>query len=178
MLDVLTSSHTILRPLPWKYETGPSERGDSLTGGSRGGSIDRRGVDSSEPGYFSRPMGVALDSHDNIYVLDSGNRRVQMFSPQLQYTGEFRTDGWGIAIDVDAQGNYIYVLTGSDRSGGETLHIYRPNGGTVEKFDVGSGTADIDVDPSGNIYALNFVFDEVNVFSSKGELLRSFSTIQ
>ena len=151
-------------------------RGDSLTG--HNSYIDRSGVNSDKPGYFSRPMGVDLDSHDNIYVLDSGNRRVQIFNPQFQYTEEFRIDGWGIAIDVDPEGNHIYVLIGSGSTGGGQLHIYRPNGGIVEKFNVGTGTADIDVDPAGNIYALNFVYDEVNIFSSKGEKLGTFSTVR
>jgi tetratricopeptide (TPR) repeat protein len=160
------------------YEVGPHERGDSLSGGSRRTHIDRRGVNSSESGYFSRPMGVALDSYDNIYVLDSGNHRVQIFDPQLRFMDKFRIDGYGMAIDVSPQGNYIYVLIGSGTTGGEKLHIYRPNGSVAEKFDVGSGTADIDVDPEGEIYAINFVYDEVNVFSIKGEKLKSFSTLQ
>jgi len=160
------------------YETGPSERGDSLSGGSRRTGIDRRGVNSSEKGLFSRPMGVALDSDDNIYVLDSGNRRVQIFNPQIQYTGEFRIDGDGIAIAVDAEGKYIHVLTGSSSTGGDKVYIYRPNGTAAGNFDVGSGTADIDIDSAGNIYALSFVLDEVSVFSREGDKLRSFSTVQ
>jgi hypothetical protein len=160
------------------FEVEPHDRGDSLTGGSRRTHIDRSGVHSDQPGYFSRPMGVALDSHDNIYVLDSGNRRVQTFNPQIQFMEEFRIDGWGIAIAVDAEGYYIHVLIGSGSTGGEKLYIYRSNGAVVEKFNVGTGTADIDVDASGNIYALSFVYDEVNIFSRKGERLRSFSTIQ
>ena len=160
------------------FEVDPYDRGDSLTGGSRHTHIDRSGVYSDQPGYFSRPMGIALDSHDNIYVLDSGNRRVQIFNPQTQFMEEFRTDGWGIAIAVDAEGYYIHVLTGSESTGGEKLYIYRPNGGIVEKFDVGPGTADIDVDASGNIYALSFIYDEVSIFSREGERLGSFSTIQ
>jgi hypothetical protein len=160
------------------FEVGPHDRGDSLTGGSRRTHIDREGVHSDQPGYFSRPMGVALDSHDNIYVLDSGNRRVQIFNPQIQFMEEFRIDGWGIAIAVDADGNYIHVLVGSGSTGGEKLYIYRPNGGTVEKFNVGAGTADIDVDAVGNIYALSFVYDEVSIFSRKGERIGSFSTMQ
>lgn len=160
------------------YETGPSERGDSLRGGSRRTGIDRRGVSSSEKGYFSRPMGIALDSYDNIYVLDSGNRRVQIFNPQLQYRNEFRIDGYGISIAVDSEGKYIHVLIGSGSTGGEEVYIYRPNGAVVGKFDTGSGTADIDLDSAGNIYTLSFVYDEVNIFSREGDKLRSFSTIQ
>ncbi len=160
------------------YETEPSERGDSLNGGSRRTGIDRRGLSSTEKGYFSRPMGIALDSHDNIYVLDSGNRRVQIFNPQLQYRDEFRIDGFGISIAVDSEGKYIHVLIGSGSTGGEEVYIYRPNGATAGKFPVGIGTADIDLDSAGNIYALSFVYDEVNIFSSEGDKLRSFSTIQ
>ena len=81
-------------------------------------------------------------------------------------------------MDVDAEGDRIYVLTGSGSTGGGSVHIYGSDGGTVGKFDVGSGTADIDVDSTGKVYALNFVYDEVNVFSDKGERLRSFSTLQ
>ncbi|MFC1713613.1 VWA domain-containing protein [Candidatus Poribacteria bacterium] len=160
------------------YETGPSERGDSLTGGSRRTGVSRRGVNSNEKGYFSRPMSIALDSYDNIYVLDSGNRRVQMFNPQFQYEGEFRIDGMGMDIAVDAEGKYIHVLLGSSSTGGDEIYIYRPDGAVVEKFNAGSGTADIDLDPAGNIYALSFIYDEVNIFSRKGNKLRSFSTIQ
>lgn len=160
------------------YETDPSERGDSLTGGSRRTGIARTGINSKEKGYFSRPMGIALDSYDNIYVLDSGNRRIQIFSPQLQYVGEFRIDGAGIDIAVDAEGKYIHVLLGSGSTGGEEIYIYRPNGATVEKFNAGSGTADIDIDSAGNIYTLSFVYDAVNIFSRNGDKLKSFSTIQ
>ena len=101
-----------------------------------------------------------------------------MFSPQLQYEGEFRIDGTGIDIAVDAEGKYIHVLLGSGSTGGEEIYIYRPDGAVAEKFSIGSGTADIDIDSAGNIYALSFVYDEVNIFSRNGDKLRSFSTVQ
>ena len=89
----------------------------------------------------------------------------------------FPIDGWGISIHVDAEANYIYVLTGSGATGGDQVYIYKPNGNLVEKFHVGSGSADVHVGADGEIYVLNFVYDEVNVFSNKGEKLRSFSTL-
>jgi len=151
-----------------------SERGDNLR---RSKGITRYGVNSDEPGYFAHPMGVSLDARDNIYVLDTGNRRVQIFSPRFEFTDTFPINGWGISIHVDAEANYVYVLTGSGSTGGDRVCIYKSNGNLVEKFHVGSGSADVYVGANGEIYVLNFVNDEVNIFSNKGEKLRSFSTL-
>jgi streptogramin lyase len=33
------------------------------------------------PGYFNKPMGIAVDSKDRVYVVDTANSRVQIFAP-------------------------------------------------------------------------------------------------
>jgi sugar lactone lactonase YvrE len=69
-----------------------------------------------DPGNFSNPTDLAIDNKSgDIYVVDSGNNRVQRFSPEGSYLSEFGQFGiengsfnspWGIAIDSDG---YIYV---------------------------------------------------------------------
>jgi DNA-binding beta-propeller fold protein YncE len=141
--------------------------------------IRREGIRSSKCGFFAGPMDVAVDSDDNIFVLDSGNFRIQVFSSQIRFMREFPIHGSGIAMTFDRTGNYIYVLTGlMKHTGGDEICIYTSNGELAERFAIDAGTSDISVDSSGNIYALNFVDDRVNVFSSQGQKLRSFSTVQ
>ncbi|KPJ72027.1 MAG: hypothetical protein AMS14_08655 [Planctomycetes bacterium DG_20] len=79
------------------------------------GHITTIGKPGSAPGELDRPEGVALDAEGNIYVCESGNHRVQVFSP----AGEFLR-AWGghgeqpgqfnkpYDIDVSADG-YVYV---------------------------------------------------------------------
>ena len=45
---------------------------------------------ASGDGQFARPGGVATDSHDNVYVADTNNQRIQVFKSD----GEFITE-WG-----------------------------------------------------------------------------------
>lgn len=70
-----------------------------------------------EPGYFNNPTDVAIDNRNgDIYVVDSGNNRIQKFDAQGNYlspdigsfgsaNGTFNTP-WSIAID--SQG-FLYV---------------------------------------------------------------------
>ena len=65
---------------------------------------------------FDSPLDMAVDDTGNIYILDSGNHRVQKFSPEGEYVAAFGRKGQGpgefsrpISIDVDAKG-FLYVL--------------------------------------------------------------------
>jgi sugar lactone lactonase YvrE len=64
---------------------------------------------------FNLPSDVALDKDGNIYILDSGNHRIQKFGPDGQYLATIGRKGQGPgefvypeSIDIDESG-FIYV---------------------------------------------------------------------
>lgn len=69
-----------------------------------------------QPGHFSNPTDLAIDNRNgDIYVVDSGNNRVQRFDSEGNYLSEFGSFGtengqfnapWGVAVDKDG---FVYV---------------------------------------------------------------------
>jgi len=82
---------------------------------------------SAVPGYFSNPQGIGVDSAGNLYVADTGNHRVQKFSPSGQFLLSWGGQGSGVGqfirpIDVAVDENgYIYVANG----GGSDFRIQK-----------------------------------------------------
>lgn len=73
------------------------------------------GAKGKGPGQFDTPHGIALDEQGRVYVCDRGNARVQIFSSDGKFLGEW-TSGelgrpWGIAIGPD---HCAYVVDGGD----------------------------------------------------------------
>jgi sugar lactone lactonase YvrE len=64
---------------------------------------------------FHIPADIAIDSQGNIYILDSGNHRIQKFDSDGKYLATFGRKGQGpaeyyfpVSIDIDPKG-YIYI---------------------------------------------------------------------
>ena len=94
---------------------------------------------------FYMPSAVAVDGAGNLYVLDTGNHRVQKFGPDGKYLatygrqgqgpGEFYYPAW---LDVDAQG-FLYV---SDPNN-QRIQVLTPDGKdhkTIKGLEQGAGT--------------------------------------
>lgn len=94
-------------------------------------------ITGSGNGQFSSPAGIAFDAADNMYVVDSGNGRVEKFDGQGNYLSEFGSVGSGPgqfagppgAISIDGSGN-IYV---TDFSGYRVL-VFDGNGNYRRQF--------------------------------------------
>lgn len=121
--------------------------------------------------------GIATDSSNNVYVVDSYNDRVQKFTNSGVFVTKWGSNGSGddnfyffapSDIVIDGSGN-VYI---SD-SGNNRIKKYTQNGVFVSAFgSVGSGQGQfstptgLSVDPSGNIYVADYDNSRIQVFDS------------
>jgi sugar lactone lactonase YvrE len=83
---------------------------------------------------FNSPLDIVLDASGNIYVLDSGNQRIQKFSPHGKHLATIGRKGQGpgeftypASLDVDAQGD-LYVLD----DGQKRIQVFTAGGRPVK----------------------------------------------
>lgn len=142
--------------------------------------IDRWGEKGSEPGMLSGPAGLAFDANDDLYIVDSLNNRVQVFSKAGDFSrgwgkggaaaGEFDRP-WGITIDGEGAvyiadwGNHRVQKFGPD---GEYVMSFGGLGEEAGSLDHPSGVA---VDSDGDVYVTDWGNRRVVVFEPNGEVL-------
>jgi len=95
---------------------------------------------------FFLPLNIVVDGASNLYILDSGNHRIQKFSPEGKYLATFGRKGQGPGefyypswLDIDAEG-YLYV---SDPNN-QRIQILTPEGKefkTIRLVETGAGEA-------------------------------------
>jgi DNA-binding beta-propeller fold protein YncE len=133
------------------------------------------GTRGSAPGELNLARDIALGPNGNLYVVDAGNFRVQIFDPQGNFLRQIGSIGVQIGqfsrpkgIDTDADGN-IYV---SDSAFGN-FQIFNAEGQLLmfignrsEKAEPGKFLlpAGIAVDEDGRIYMVDQVFRKVDIF--------------
>ena len=67
------------------------------------------GTTGSEPGQFSTPHDLAIDSQGRLFVGDRGNSRVQIFQPDGTFVDEWRHFGRPSGIYVNRATDTLYV---------------------------------------------------------------------
>ncbi len=123
--------------------------------------LDSIGHAGTSPGDFNRPEGIAVDSQDRLYVADSCNHRIQVFSPDgrflLAYGRAGKAKGelsYPYDICVDAAGHQFVCEFGNSR-----IQVFDGNDCPLEIIG-GPGTApgqfsdpwSIALDSAGNLY--------------------------
>jgi DNA-binding beta-propeller fold protein YncE len=138
------------------------------------------GVKGAAPGQLDGPSGLAFDHQDNLYVVDSRNDRVQLFTKDGQYV-----DGWGCSgdgdgeldrpwgITVDAHGNVYVADWGNDR-----VQKFSAEGRYLMSFggaQSGAGSLDhpagVAVDSDGDVYVTDWGNNRVQIYEPDGEVL-------
>jgi sugar lactone lactonase YvrE len=122
-------------------------------------------------GRFNEIGGVALDSQENIYIIDQANHRIQKFDAQGEFVRFFGGFGQGpgqfnlpVAIAIDGQ-NHLYV---SDLENWR-LQKLDPQGNVVMIIN-NSRARDIALDAAGNIYTVE-AWTPLRKFDAAGNLL-------
>jgi DNA-binding beta-propeller fold protein YncE len=157
----------------------PEDDADSGGFGSSGGPLGATGgrgggggaappaLDTEGPGspVFASPVhGIIVSNDDIVYVADRSNRRVQMFTPEGKYLGQFfvnragpsRDSVCGFALSPDKNQQFLYVadfgnshLVVFDRKKLDVLYQFGKRGAEPGDFQ---GIHHIAVDSKGNLY--------------------------
>lgn len=145
----------------------------------------KAGLGGSGEGQLNYPLGVAVDSHGDVWVVDLKNNRVEEFSEAGAYVTAFGTKGSGngqlnepngIAIDEGE----VYVTD----QGNHRVEEFSPTGAYLNQFG-SEGTAPgqfrepagIAVNPNNSdIYVADESYNRVEEFSPAGKFLVEFGS--
>jgi len=112
-------------------------------------------IDSEEDNLiFYIPSDIALDCGGNIYILDSGNHRIQKFDPDGKYISTIGNKGQGpgefsfpLSLDIDSKGD-LYV---SD-PGNQRIQILKSEGKDCKSLSmIKNSPGTIRISPSGHL---------------------------
>jgi peptidylglycine monooxygenase len=105
------------------------------------------GAPGAGRGQFTTPHGIWIDARQRVLVADRENNRVQLFSPEGDYYGEWRDLYHPMDIYVDAGGT-VYVTDQIPR-----LSMYSPEGRLLARGrPVNVGAHGVWGDSRGNLY--------------------------
>ena len=139
---------------------------ESVTDLSRGGK-------GTGKGQFDSPTGIAVDPNGNVLVADTGNRRIEKFSPNGAFVtdiGQFEAPN-GIAID--RAGNIYIAEIGSKHC----VQKLGPDGTFIAKWAPELyGPRKIAIGPDDSIYVVDSGRNRIVKFSPDGQVLASWGS--
>ena len=148
------------------------------------------GEKGKAPGQFALPDGIGVDNGGRVWVADSQNNRIQLFTPEGKVVPfkPFAKHAWSQApgrfklpydVDTDALGNIFVADTQNHRiqkftPEGRFIRMWGRNGGNGTP-GVGPGEMDqprgLATDPFGNVWVADHENARVLKFDNDGRLL-------
>jgi sugar lactone lactonase YvrE len=156
----------------------------SHTGAAEEYRFERMWPTLQQPWYFFGPLGVA-SCNDFVYVADTDNNRIQIFTSEGHIVSKFGKDGTGDGefqspggVAVDTDGNIYVADTENHRiqkfsSEGRFIIKWGHEGTGDSEFKSPSGVA---VDSAGNVYVSDTLNHRLQKFDSAGQFVATWGT--
>ncbi|HSB78325.1 MAG TPA: SMP-30/gluconolactonase/LRE family protein [Candidatus Methylomirabilis sp.] len=134
---------------------------------------------------LARPVGIALDAKERLYVVEQEKRGVGIYDRQgkqlnfISHPSLERPSG----IAIDRQRGRIYVAdTGHTRSPEHTVKVFAMDGALIGTIGHGKGDGPgqflfptyLAVDAEGNLYVTDTLNSRVQMFDPDGKYIKSF----
>jgi len=137
------------------------------------------------PGVFWGPRAMAIDAEGNLYVTDTGNKRVQKFSPEGEFLGQWGGFGTSpgqfnepVGIAIDSDGN-IYVADTWNRR----VQKFDASFNFLKAWDIFSWEGEtvvnkpyLAVGADGRLYISDPEGFRILVYDREGQFVASFGT--
>ena len=135
---------------------------------------------------LDHPIGIAFNaSNGRVYVVESGNHRIQILNSDLSYVGTFGKRGSGKGqfdcprhIACDSTGN-VYVADNDNHR----IQVFTAEGKFLRMFGRrGEGRGELNwpygvaIDSSDRVYVSEWGNRRVSVFTSEGQFVTSFGS--
>ena len=141
---------------------------------------DRVGGKGSEEGNLDMPRGVAVDTNGDVYIVDNGNRRVSIFSKQLQFLSCIGQGKLDYPLDVKLTAESVVVLDWSEKC----LHFFSRNGDLLSSCVTHGYKQECIVfhpfffclDKDGNFIISDRDHSQIRIVSRSGELIHSIGS--
>ena len=139
----------------------------------------------SQPWYFNGMHKIALDNRELVYIADSGNNRIQVFTKNGSFVRTLGKEGQGNSEFSYPKGlavstaNWLYVAdSANDRiqvfnQDGVFVRSWGKTGSNEQQFSFPSGVAVAD---NGTVYVADTKNNRIQAFTSDGEFINTWGS--
>src|SRR6185295_1268303 len=139
----------------------PGARAESLVFSAETGSF------GTSTGTFDTPKGLAVASDGSVFVVDSGNKRIQKFNSNGAFVSAFGSSSnlsAPTAVAVSSQG-VVYV---ADAGTGDRIQVFSSTGGLTATWTGLADPSAVAVAPTGEVYVADSLNSRVLRFNTSG----------
>jgi len=141
--------------------------------------------ETTDPMAFYGPRGIAVDSQGNVYVADTGNKRIVVFNSDGEFLEQISTGGnlagqldEPVGIAVTDEGNVYVADTWNQR-----VQVFDASGQFLDTWEMSTWYTQtnerpyLEIDAQGLVYVSDPDIPRILVFAGDGRYLYSFGDL-